>query len=59
VLVVGPAHHVDTEAERASIIDAGADPWPWPEAEAAHLIRVKPLRISGRRSYLRVMPPES
>ena len=59
VLVVGPAHHVDTEAERASVIDAGADPWPWPEAEATHLMRVKPLRISGRRSYLRVMPPES
>jgi hypothetical protein len=49
---VGSAHHVDTEAERASISDAGADPWPWPEAEAAHLIRVQPRRITGRRSYL-------
>ena len=42
VLVVGSAHHVDTEAERASIIGAGADPWPWPEAETAHLMRIRP-----------------
>ena len=52
VLVVGSAHHVDTEAERASIIGAGADPWPWPEAETAHLMRIRPTRITGRRSYL-------
>jgi glyoxylase-like metal-dependent hydrolase (beta-lactamase superfamily II)/nitroimidazol reductase NimA-like FMN-containing flavoprotein (pyridoxamine 5'-phosphate oxidase superfamily) len=59
VLVVGSAHHVDTEAERASIIGAGADPWPWPEAEAVHLMRVRPLRITGRRSYLRTVPADS
>jgi nitroimidazol reductase NimA-like FMN-containing flavoprotein (pyridoxamine 5'-phosphate oxidase superfamily) len=47
VLALGSAHHVDTEAERASIISAGADPWP--EAESQHLIRVYPTRISGRR----------
>jgi nitroimidazol reductase NimA-like FMN-containing flavoprotein (pyridoxamine 5'-phosphate oxidase superfamily) len=47
VLVVGSAHHVDTEAERASIINAGADPWP--ETESQHLVRVQPTRISGRR----------
>jgi nitroimidazol reductase NimA-like FMN-containing flavoprotein (pyridoxamine 5'-phosphate oxidase superfamily) len=47
VLVVGSAHHVDTEAERASIISAGADPWP--EAESEHLVRVQPMRIGGRR----------
>jgi len=51
VLVVGSAHHVDTEAERMSIIKAGADPWPWAEAEAVHLIRVQPRYIHGRRSY--------
>lgn len=28
VLVVGSAHHVDTETERASITSARADPWP-------------------------------
>jgi nitroimidazol reductase NimA-like FMN-containing flavoprotein (pyridoxamine 5'-phosphate oxidase superfamily) len=54
VLVAGPAHHVDTEAERASIISAGADPWP--EAEYEHLVRVQPIRISGRRT--RMMPAE-
>lgn len=48
VLVVGPAHHVDSEAERASIIAAGADPWPGAESE--HLVRVNPVRIGGRRS---------
>jgi nitroimidazol reductase NimA-like FMN-containing flavoprotein (pyridoxamine 5'-phosphate oxidase superfamily) len=58
VLVAGSAHHVDTEAERASIISAGADPWPWPEAEAVHLMRVRPLSITGRRSYLRTMPTD-
>jgi len=47
VLAVGPAHHVDTEAERASIISAGDDPWP--EAESGHLVRVQPTRIGGRR----------
>jgi nitroimidazol reductase NimA-like FMN-containing flavoprotein (pyridoxamine 5'-phosphate oxidase superfamily) len=47
VLVVGPAHHVDTEAERAPIISAWDDPWP--EDESGHLVRVQPVRISGRR----------
>jgi nitroimidazol reductase NimA-like FMN-containing flavoprotein (pyridoxamine 5'-phosphate oxidase superfamily) len=47
VLIVGSAHHVDTEAERASIISAGADPWP--QAESEHLVRVQPGRIGGRR----------
>jgi nitroimidazol reductase NimA-like FMN-containing flavoprotein (pyridoxamine 5'-phosphate oxidase superfamily) len=47
VLIVGSAHHVDTEAERASIISAGADPWP--QAESEHLVRVQPWRIGGRR----------
>lgn len=45
----GPAHHVDTEAERASIINAGADPWP--EVESEHLVRVQPHRVDGRRSH--------
>ena len=54
VQVVGPAHHVDTEAERASIISAGAEPWP--EAEYEHLVRVQPTRIGGRRT--RMMPAE-
>jgi hypothetical protein len=56
VPVVGSAHHVDGQAERASIINAGADPWPWTEAEAAHLIQLRPRYIHGRRSYPRPMP---
>ena len=58
VLVVGPAHHVETAAERASIISAGADPFPWPEADAAPLMRVRPSYIRGRRSYPRAIPAE-
>ena len=58
VLVVGPAHHVETAAERASIIGAGADPFPWPEADAAPLMRVRPSYIRGRRSYPRAIPAE-
>ena len=49
VLVTGPAHHVDTEAEHASIINAGAEPWPGAEAE--HLMRVQALRITGLQTY--------
>jgi nitroimidazol reductase NimA-like FMN-containing flavoprotein (pyridoxamine 5'-phosphate oxidase superfamily) len=58
VLVVGSAHHVDGQAERASIINAGADPWPWTEAEATPLIQVRPRYIHGRRSYPRPTPAE-
>ena len=58
VLVVGSAHHVDGQAERTSIINAGADPWPWAEAEATHLIQVRPLHIHGRRSYPSPTPAE-
>lgn len=56
VLVVGSAHHVDGQAERASIINAGADPWPWTEPEATHLIQLRPRYIHGRRSYPRPIP---
>ena len=52
VVVVGSAHHVDTEAERASIVNAGDDPFPWPEAKTAPMMRIQPVRIHGRRSYL-------
>ena len=39
VLVRGPAHHLDTEAERAPFMDAGLEPWI--EGVPAHLIRVE------------------
>ena len=47
VLVRGAAHHLDTEAERMSFIDAGLEPWI--EGVPAHFIRVKPTNISGNR----------
>jgi nitroimidazol reductase NimA-like FMN-containing flavoprotein (pyridoxamine 5'-phosphate oxidase superfamily) len=47
VLVRGAAHHLDTEAERASFIDAGLEPWV--EGVPAHFIRVNPTSIWGNR----------
>ena len=43
VLVRGAAHHLDTEAERASFIGAGLEPWI--EGVPAHFIRVNPTSI--------------
>jgi len=47
VLVRGTAHHVDTEAERASISNVGLESWVEPEPE--HFIRVVPISIAGQR----------
>jgi hypothetical protein len=47
VLVRGAAHHLDTEAERGSFIDAGLEPWI--EGVPAHFIRVKPTSLWGNR----------
>jgi nitroimidazol reductase NimA-like FMN-containing flavoprotein (pyridoxamine 5'-phosphate oxidase superfamily) len=47
VLVRGAAHHLDTEAERAPLIDAGLEPWV--EDVPAHFIRVNPTTIYGVR----------
>ena len=47
VLVRGPAHHLDTEAERASFMDAGLEPWI--EGVPAHFIRVNPTAAWGNR----------
>lgn len=47
VLVRGAAHHLDTEAERASFTDAGLEPWI--EGVPAHFIRVNPTNIWGNR----------
>jgi len=48
VLVRGAAHHLDTEAERASIADAGLEPWV--DDVSAHFIRVSPTSIFGIRT---------
>jgi hypothetical protein len=47
VLVRGAAHHLDTEAERASIASLGLKPWV--EGEPEHFIRVNPTGIGGQR----------
>src|SRR6185312_4984987 len=47
VLVRGTAHHLDTEAERASIASLGLKPWV--EGEPEHFIRVNPISIGGQR----------
>jgi len=49
VLARGAAHHLDTEAERAPIIDAGLEPWI--EGIPAHYIRVTPANIFGVRVH--------
>jgi hypothetical protein len=48
VLVRGAAHRLDTEAERAPIIDARLPPWT--EGEPEHFIRVNPTGIWGTAS---------
>ena len=47
VLARGPAHHLDTEAERAPFMDAGLEPWI--EGVPMHFIRVNPATIWGNR----------
>jgi nitroimidazol reductase NimA-like FMN-containing flavoprotein (pyridoxamine 5'-phosphate oxidase superfamily) len=47
VLVQGPAHHLDSEAERADAEAIGVVPWP--DGAREHFIRITPARITGRR----------
>jgi nitroimidazol reductase NimA-like FMN-containing flavoprotein (pyridoxamine 5'-phosphate oxidase superfamily) len=47
VLIQGPAHHLDSEAERAGAQTAGVEPWP--DGGRGHFIRIDPARITGRR----------
>jgi nitroimidazol reductase NimA-like FMN-containing flavoprotein (pyridoxamine 5'-phosphate oxidase superfamily) len=47
VLVQGPAHHLDSEAEQAEAMAVGVVPWAGGERE--HFIRITPARITGRR----------
>ena len=47
LLLRGAAHHLDTEAEYESFVDAGLEPWI--EGIAAHFIRVNPTSIWGKR----------
>ena len=47
VLVQGPAHHLDDEAERADALTAGLEAWPGGKRD--HFIKVSPMRVTGRR----------
>jgi nitroimidazol reductase NimA-like FMN-containing flavoprotein (pyridoxamine 5'-phosphate oxidase superfamily) len=47
VLIQGPAHHVESEAERESAARAGVEPWPAGEREL--FLRIVPHRVTGRR----------
>jgi nitroimidazol reductase NimA-like FMN-containing flavoprotein (pyridoxamine 5'-phosphate oxidase superfamily) len=54
VLVQGPAHHLDSDAERAQAAQAGVEPWPGGERE--HFIRITPARVTGRRIRRKATP---
>jgi nitroimidazol reductase NimA-like FMN-containing flavoprotein (pyridoxamine 5'-phosphate oxidase superfamily) len=47
VLIQGPAHHVEAEAERQAAARAGLEPWPGGAREL--FLRIVPRRITGRR----------
>jgi len=47
VLLQGPAHHLDSDDEKAAGQAAGVHPWPGGEKD--HFIRITPVRITGRR----------
>jgi nitroimidazol reductase NimA-like FMN-containing flavoprotein (pyridoxamine 5'-phosphate oxidase superfamily) len=47
VLIQGPAHHVESAAEQASVLEAGVDPWP--DGDRELFLRIVPRRITGRR----------
>lgn len=48
VLVQGPAHHVESETEHASVLEAGVEPWAGGVREL--YLRITPTRITGRRT---------
>ena len=47
VLIQGPAHHVESAAERAAATEAGVQPWASGEREL--FVRILPHRVTGRR----------
>lgn len=47
VLIQGPAHYVDSDAEREAALAAGVRPWPGGEKD--QFIRITPARMTGRR----------
>jgi nitroimidazol reductase NimA-like FMN-containing flavoprotein (pyridoxamine 5'-phosphate oxidase superfamily) len=47
VLIQGPAHRLDADAEPAAARTAGVQPWPG--GEKNQLVRITPVRVTGRR----------
>jgi len=47
VLIQGPAHRVESEAERASALQAGIENWAPGDREL--YVRIVPSRVTGRR----------
>jgi nitroimidazol reductase NimA-like FMN-containing flavoprotein (pyridoxamine 5'-phosphate oxidase superfamily) len=47
VLIQGAAHHVDSEAEQASVLEADVETWAGGTRD--HFLRINPSRITGRR----------
>ena len=47
VLIQGPAHHVEADAERQAAEQADVEPWPAGEREL--FLRILPQRVTGRR----------
>jgi nitroimidazol reductase NimA-like FMN-containing flavoprotein (pyridoxamine 5'-phosphate oxidase superfamily) len=47
VLVQGPAHHLDSDQERAEAAAAGLETWAGSDRD--HFITITPARITGRR----------
>jgi nitroimidazol reductase NimA-like FMN-containing flavoprotein (pyridoxamine 5'-phosphate oxidase superfamily) len=47
ILIQGTAHPVDSESERASVLQSGVEPWAGGEKEL--FVRIIPTRITGRR----------
>jgi nitroimidazol reductase NimA-like FMN-containing flavoprotein (pyridoxamine 5'-phosphate oxidase superfamily) len=57
VLIHGPAHHMSTDAEQATVLESGVEPWPGGSRE--HAISITPNRITGRRLRYRAAPGAS
>jgi nitroimidazol reductase NimA-like FMN-containing flavoprotein (pyridoxamine 5'-phosphate oxidase superfamily) len=47
VLIQGAAHHVDSAAERASVLEASVEPWAGGDRDL--FLRIIPSRVTGRR----------
>ena len=47
VMIQGPAHHVESETERAAAKQAGVEPWAPGDREL--FLRIIPHRVTGRR----------